>query len=83
MRMSDLMEFLTYGLVIGFCLNVAATAWRVDAMSVVVAIIAMVLAVAWAAYKRVRSIIRRRYRTRSRLEQPPFTGVRPMRDDLH
>lgn len=83
MKFADLMEFLTYGLVIGFCLNVAATAWRVDAMSVVVAILALVLAVAWAAYKRVRSIIRRRYRKRARLDQPPFTSVRPLRDDLH
>lgn len=83
MRLSDLMEFLTYGLIVGFCVSVGRTAWQVDAMSVVVANAALVIAVGWAAYKRVRSILRRRYRNRARLEQAPFTGERPLRDDLH
>ena len=43
MKPNDALAFLLYAAAIGFCASVGRTAWRVDAMSVVVALAALAL----------------------------------------
>lgn len=59
MKPIDAISFLLYAAGIGFCASVGSTAYRVDAHSVVVALIALALLFAWLIHRRWRSVMQR------------------------
>ena len=59
MKLADLLTFLAYAAGICFCLSVGRTAYRVDAHSVVVALIALALLFSWLILRRWRAVMQR------------------------
>ena len=67
MKPSDAIAFLLYAAGIGFCASVGSTAYRVDAHSVVVALIALALLFAWLILRRWRAVALRQRAKRRQL----------------
>lgn len=67
MKPADALAFLLYAAGIGFCASVGSTAYRVDAHSVVVALIALALLFAWLIHRRCRAIAMRQRAKRRQL----------------
>ena len=67
MKPNDALAFLLYAAGIGFCASVGSTAYRVDAHSVVVALIALAMLFAWLIARRWRSVALRQRSKRRQL----------------
>lgn len=77
MTRTDLLHLLYCAAATCFTLPVIRTAWRIDAMSVVVVLLVMAAFHVLLAVARIRQILRRRAERR---ERPPFTSVRSLPD---
>lgn len=83
MKPSDALAFLLYAAGIGFCASVGSTAYRVDAHSVVIALIALALLFAWLIHRRWRAVAMRQRAKRRQLRmysnaawpEQPWTGT--------
>lgn len=67
MKLSDLIALALYAAGVGFCASVGRTAYRVDAHSVVVALIALALLFAWLIQRRWRSVMQRKRAAKRRV----------------
>ena len=67
MKPIDALAFLLYAAGIGFCASVGRTAYRVDAHSVVVALIALALLFVWLIARRWRAVALRQRSKRRQL----------------
>lgn len=67
MKPIDALAFLLYAAGISFCASVGSTAWRVDAHSVVVALIALALLFSWLILRRWRAVALRQRAKRRQL----------------
>ena len=78
MKPNDALTFLLYAAGIGFCASVGRTAYLVGAHSVVVALIALALLLAWLILRRWRSVSLRQ-RSKRRQLRMYSNGIWPER----